>query len=130
MAFFIIRADARSSGGDMKSPSPSVVVALLVFSIILIVSFLIMPLPAWAGSSPSAEAVLPELQSHSAQGAWDEFWAAFKKWFEQLAEVFAQMPLLGPVLAEVLKFIGASNVWFCGAVIFVLVLLGVYAVRR
>ena len=61
---------------------------------------------------------------------WDAFWAAFKKWFEDLAEVFAQMPLLGHLIAEFLKFVGAANVWFCGAIIFGLMILGIYAVRR
>ncbi len=114
----------------MASPIPTPIAALLVIEFVLIASLLAMPLPASAGSIPGPAAVLPELQRNPAQSPWDDFWAAFKKWFEQLAEVFAQMPLFGPVLAEILKFVGAANVWFCGAVIFLTMLLGIYAVRR
>ncbi len=115
----------------MKSESLRGFATLLVFAIILVASFLVTPISVSAESIPRATVALPEIQQDgSTQGAWDEFWAQFKKWFEQLAEVFAQMPFLGPLIAEFLKFVGAANVWFCGAVIFGLMILGIYAVRR
>ncbi len=115
----------------MKSPSLAGVVALLVLAIILVASFLVAPISVSAESIPRATVALPEIQQDgSTQSAWDEFWAQFKKWFEDLAEVFAQMPLLGPLIAGLLKFVGAANVWFCGAIIFGLMILGIYAVRR
>jgi hypothetical protein len=111
--------------------SQSGVVALLVLAIILVAGFLVAPISVSAETIPHASAALPEIQQDgSPQGAWDEFWAAFKKWFEELAKVFAEMPLLGPLVSEIFKFIGAAIVWFCGAVIFLMMLLGIYAVRR
>lgn len=114
----------------MKSTSLAILVAYLVFAIVLVASFLLTPTSVSAEFIPPTAVAVPGLQQGgSGQGAWDEFWAEFKKWFEELALVFAQMPLLGPLIAEILKFIGATNVWFCGAVIFGLMVLGILAVR-
>ena len=104
---------------------------LLTFAVILVASFLLTTSPVSAESNPNAPIVLPDLQQGgSFQDGWDRFWQEFKVWLEQLAEVFAKMPLLGPLVAEILRFIGASNVWLCGALIFLAVFVAGFIIRR
>jgi hypothetical protein len=104
---------------------------LWILVIILLVNLLLVPQPVSAESNPHATFAPLELQqSGSLQEGWDAFWAQFKVWLAQLAEVFAQMPLVGPLLAAIFNFIGATNVWFCGALLFLMFLLGAFAIRR
>lgn len=104
---------------------------LLTCAIILVASFLLATPPASAESNPNAPVILPGLQQDgSFQDGWNRFWQEFKVWLEQLAEVFAKMPLLGPLVAEILRFIGASNVWLCGALIFISIIVGGFLIRR
>ncbi len=103
---------------------------VLTFAIILVASLLTAQ-PVSAESIPNAPVVLPDLQQDgSFQDGWNRFWQEFKVWLEQLAQLFAQMPLLGPLVAEILRFIGASNVWLCGALIFLSILIGAFLIRR
>ncbi len=103
---------------------------VLTFAIILVASLLTAQ-PVSAESIPNAPVVLPDLQQDgSFQDGWNRFWQEFKVWLEQLAQLFAQMPLLGPLIAEILRFIGASNVWLCGALIFLSILIGAFLIRR
>lgn len=104
---------------------------LLTIAIILVVSLFLTTQPVSAESIPDAPIVLPDLQQDgSFQDGWNRFWQEFKVWLEQLAQVFAHMPLLGPLIAEILRFIGASNVWLCGALIFIAILVGGVLIRR
>lgn len=104
---------------------------LLTVVIILVASYLAAPQPVFANSIPQVTVAAPEMQQGGAtQEGWDAFWAQFKVWLADLALVFAQMPLIGPPLAGLLNFIGATNVWFCGAGLFILFLLGLFAIRR
>jgi len=104
---------------------------LLTIAIILVASYFTSPPPVLAESNPLVTVASPDLQQGgSAQEGWDAFWAQFKVWLAQLAEVFAQMPLVGPLLAAIFNFIGATNVWFCGAALFIMFLLGAFAIRR
>lgn len=97
-----------------------------LLTIMLVASFFFTAQPIAAESNPATSVTAPALQQGGpTQNNWDAFWVAFKAWFEQLALVFAEMPVVGPVLAAVLNFIGATNVWFCGAVIFIIFILGI-----
>jgi hypothetical protein len=111
--------------------SPLGSVLLLSMAIVLISGFCLPAQPVSAGSEPQAVVMSPSLQQGGVVPEWwDAFWAQFKVWLAQLADVFAQMPVVGPVLAAIINMVGASNVWICGAVIFVLFLLGALAIRR
>lgn len=104
---------------------------LLTFAVILVASLFLTAPPVSAESIPNAHIVLPDLQQDgSFQEGWNKFWQEFKVWLEQLAQLFAQMPLLGPLIAEILRFIGASNIWLCGALIFIAVFVGGFLIRR
>ncbi len=104
---------------------------LLTVAIILVASLFLTTPPVSAESIPNAPIVLPDLQQDgSFQDGWNRFWQEFKVWLEQLAQLFAHMPLLGPLIAEILKFIGTANVWLCGALIFLSIIIGAFLIRR
>lgn len=104
---------------------------LLTVVIILVASYFTAPQAVFAESTPHITVASPDMQQGgSAQEGWDAFWAQFKVWLVDLALVFAQMPLVGPPLAGLLNFIGETNVWFCGAGLFIVFLLGAFAIRR
>lgn len=102
-------------------------IALSILPIILITVLSLTIQPVLAESNPPEAATQYDLDQGGdpIQEAWDAFWAQFKVWLEQLALVFAEMPILGSVLAQIFRFIGAANVWFCGAVLFIIFLLGI-----
>lgn len=121
----------RSVGSRNVGVALIVLVVIIVLVIVFGASRFTMPPPVSTNSIPPVTVTSPVvLQDGPAREGWDAFWAQFKVWLEELALVFAQMPLIGPLLASILNFIGATNVWFCGAVLFILVLLGAFAIRR
>lgn len=61
---------------------------------------------------------------------WAKFVEQTRIWLEQLALLFAQAPLIGLIIAEVLKIIGQPYWWCVGAVIVGLLMGGFFALGR
>lgn len=103
----------------MKTYLPLIACAIVVASVFL------TPIPVAAESTPSQSiSPLPLQQGGSDPDEWERLWEQIKSWLEQLALLFAQAPLIGSFIGEILKAIGGANWWCVGAVIVLLILAG------